>query len=185
MGFDPIYQANSTSPPTPIIGCSIEYFPGLPAGSVDTSSKYNMPTSSSPYTLPTGYVFTISLTTTAGNVTQASFSIVGPNPTSPNNSKSWTETIPPTNSNNQSALAPIAAFQLNIVGKNGGDTAHMTSGAGKITYTSSTNNMTVVNVCPPCAISTNTAEQANSFYATLPPTPSRSIVQTFGVNPST
>lgn len=79
-------------------------------------------------------------------------------------------------------LAPIVAYQLNLVcWANSGVTA-LTSGAGTITYSSST-QMTAQNAEPPDAESNYiTAETANSLYSVLPSAASKAFIQSFGVS---
>jgi len=79
-------------------------------------------------------------------------------------------------------LAPIVAFELNLVGPVNGESAVLSSGAGTITYASST-TLTVLNQEPSCTESGYiTAETANSFYGTLSSTPSTVFTQTFSVS---
>jgi hypothetical protein len=81
-------------------------------------------------------------------------------------------------------LAPINAFQLNLVGPTGGEV--LSSGAGTITYAAST-PMTVANHLPrtgdkkSCSSGAITAEKANTVYGELPAGPTKTFTQTFGV----
>jgi hypothetical protein len=66
-------------------------------------------------------------------------------------------------------LAPITAFQLNIVGPGNGETVVLSSGAGSIEYASP--SLLTSTLWPPqCAQSAGglTAEQANTEYGSLP-----------------
>ena len=78
------------------------------------------------------------------------------------------------------ALAPIYAFELDVVGPINGEHAVLSSGAGMITYTASS-PLYVANKDPKCtaARTTFTTEQANTSYAPLLPGPSRTITQSF------
>ena len=78
-------------------------------------------------------------------------------------------------------IAPIIAFQLNIVGPDNGLNSYFSSGAGTITYTAST-PLTAVTQQPACtaAQGTITEETANSGYGILPSIASCSLTQSFG-----
>ena len=79
-------------------------------------------------------------------------------------------------------LAPIIAFELNLVGPDGGESAVLSSGAGTITYEAAS-ALTVLNQEPPCAQSGYyTGENANSFYSPLPAVASTTFTQTFDVS---
>jgi len=78
------------------------------------------------------------------------------------------------------SLAPIHAFELNIVGPTNGKASYLYEGSGKITY-AATSPLTVVNKKPSCCAAQGvfTAEAANSVYGTLAAGPSQSVTQTF------
>lgn len=79
-------------------------------------------------------------------------------------------------------LAPIVAFQLNVVGDIGGATTQLASGAGTMTYTAD-NQMSVLNTEPACVDWTyKTVEAANTMYSFLPNTPSQTFTQSFGLS---
>lgn len=80
-------------------------------------------------------------------------------------------------------LAPIVAFELNIVGQQNGAIAVLSSGAGTITYTAS-EGLTALTQEPACTDSTAfTEEQANTFYGVLAEdTPSNAFTQPFNVS---
>jgi hypothetical protein len=139
-------------------------------------------------TIPAGFKFWINLNTDGNNnVVSVDFSIN-------QNNTLTTETIqltslylisqqtgnPTTTKVGASDLAPIVAFELNLVGPDG-STATLSSGAGTITYTA-TNAMAPLNYLPSC-IEWNgtTAETANSYYSPMTPTAATSLTQTFGV----
>jgi hypothetical protein len=76
-------------------------------------------------------------------------------------------------------LAPIVAFELNLVGPVNGESAVLSSGAGTFTYTAS-NTLTVLNAEPSCTESGYiTAETANSVYSLLPASPNNTFKQSF------
>jgi hypothetical protein len=79
-------------------------------------------------------------------------------------------------------LAPITAFELDLVGHDSGQSITLSSGAGTITYSAS-NQMTVLNQEPSCTESAYiTAEMANSFYGTLLLGPSQRFTQSFSTS---
>jgi hypothetical protein len=77
-------------------------------------------------------------------------------------------------------VAPICAFQLNIVGPSGGtSTAVFKSGGGNITYTAQ-NQITAFSSVPPCAeVNNPTAEISNVSYSQLPTGTHSTLVQSF------
>lgn len=76
------------------------------------------------------------------------------------------------------ALAPILAFEIDIVGATNGQYSFMEFGAGTITY-SATSSLTVLNKHP-AGTSAVTLEQANTVYGELDAGPSFQFTQTFG-----
>jgi len=78
-------------------------------------------------------------------------------------------------------LAPIHAFQLNLVGRTNAEATYLATGAGTITY-SAKSRLTVLSQQPACIAARNvfTMEQANSTYGELPASPSNQITQSFG-----
>jgi hypothetical protein len=79
-------------------------------------------------------------------------------------------------------LAPIVAFQLDLVGWANSVKTVFTSGAGTITYTATTLMIAQSNV-PVDAEGFSTAEQANSIYGELPSDTRFTFVQSFTVTP--
>jgi hypothetical protein len=79
-------------------------------------------------------------------------------------------------------LAPIVAFQLDLVGWANSAKTVFTSGAGTITYTAITPMIAQSNV-PVDAEGFSTAEQANSIYGELPSDIRLTFVQSFTVTP--
>lgn len=142
--------------------------------------------------LPAGYTLTIGLTndgsgniigvtylivdnqghsTSSGAISLTSFDVDGVKPPEP---------IGP------SAIAPINAFQLNLVGKVNGEYTFLEGGAGTITYVATT-PLTVDQKQPGDTTSQGvfTEEQANSTYQALDAGPQLRTVQTFAVNLAT
>jgi hypothetical protein len=79
-------------------------------------------------------------------------------------------------------LAPIIAFQLNLVGPIAGESVVLSSGEGNFVYSAST-ALTPVNQEPPCAESGYvTAETSNSRYGVLVGRSSNSLTQSFSVD---
>jgi len=80
-------------------------------------------------------------------------------------------------------LAPIVALELNLVGPGNLQTTRFRSGAGTITYSSST-TLTAQNAIPLCAAlgknAPTTGESSNSVYGLLPSLPASTLVQSFG-----
>ena len=80
-------------------------------------------------------------------------------------------------------LAPIVAFEINLVGPGDLKHAHFISGAGTITY-SATNFLTPLPSLPACvANNTTTGETSNSVYGPLLVGPSNLSVQQFSIDP--
>lgn len=80
------------------------------------------------------------------------------------------------------AMVPVLAFEMNIVGVNGGRYSYIKSGAGKINYKASV-LMTVVNQQPKeiSAEGIDTAETSNFVYGQLDAGPALQFTQTFEV----
>ncbi len=135
--------------------------------------------------LPAGYEITINLADDSnGNITGVTFIVI-------DNKGKVTKNPPialtslsvdghPSQAITAADLAPIYAFQLNLVGLTNAQITYLTAGAGRITY-SAKSPLTVLNKVPACAGArgTVTLEQANSTYGELPATPSRQITQSF------
>ena len=78
-------------------------------------------------------------------------------------------------------IAPIIAFELNLVGPVNSESAVLSSGAGTITYQAIT-PLAALNSEPSCAESGYvTAETANSLYSLMPPAASTQLSQTFSI----
>jgi hypothetical protein len=81
-------------------------------------------------------------------------------------------------------IAPINAFELDLVGPGDGTNAVFSSGAGTFIYAAAT-PMTVQSCLPPCAGTTEgAAETSNSVYGDLDAGPSIVITQTFSIDPT-
>jgi hypothetical protein len=81
-------------------------------------------------------------------------------------------------------LAPIYAFELNLVGNANGKNTFLSTGAGTFTYTASS-PLTVMNNKPACCAAQGvfTAETANCAYGTLFAGPSQAVTQSFDTVP--
>ena len=78
-------------------------------------------------------------------------------------------------------LAPIVAFELNLVGPVASESSVLSSGSGRIVYQAA-NALSVLNKEPDCTESGyTTAEKANSVYGKLNFGPSLGFSQTFGI----
>jgi hypothetical protein len=135
-------------------------------------------------TWPAGYTLRISLKNDPkGNVTGAEFFVEDNRGKILNHAAKALQDL---HGFSKANLAPINAFQLNLVGPTGGEA--LSSGAGTITYSAST-PMTVAKDFPKtadnksCAAQVFTAEKANTVYGELPAGPTKSFTQTFGIMP--
>jgi hypothetical protein len=129
--------------------------------------------------IPAGYQLKISLQNDAsGNIIGANYEVIDEYGTAQaNTSISLTSLAGVTTAD----LSPIIAFQLNLVGPANNESVVLSSGAGMITYESSS-QLTAVNTEPPCAESGYvTAETANTVYGVLSASPSAIILQPFSV----
>jgi hypothetical protein len=133
------------------------------------------------HTVPAGYQLSIRLENdAAGNITGVEFSVLDGSRNTVGKVARNLLSIPGVTSTD---LAPISAFQLNLVGPINGESAALSSGAGRITY-SATTELTALTQVPACAESPGafTQENANSFYWLLPDTPSNTLAQGFKVS---
>ena len=79
-------------------------------------------------------------------------------------------------------MAPIVAFELNLVGPINGESAVLSSGAGTIRC-SAVSPLTPLLQEPACTESGYfTGETANSFYSVLPDSAANSLTQSFSVS---
>jgi hypothetical protein len=185
MGFHPNYKEGSKSLGS-VVGSSIEYFSKPHSFNTAAKNPPNIATLtglSGPYTLPAGAKFIITMKYDGDNISGAEFTYTDKDA---KDKHSWTIPVPPPVPPypapaiaNAAVRTPIIAFQVDIVGASGGDTAAMKSGEGTITYTAST-PMTVV-AKKPSSQGDITAEKANSAYGELPVGPSKTFTQTFTV----
>jgi hypothetical protein len=141
---------------------------------------FDLTTTPSANRLPAGWQVRISLLNDgAGNITGATYVVVDNlGSTKANVTKTLTAIAGVTSAD----IAPITAFELNLVGPVNGESAVLSSGAGTIVYSASA-AMTVLNAEPSCTESGYiTAETANSFYGQLSGTPSPVFTQSFEVS---
>lgn len=191
LGFQLNAYSLSLNPPPPVIwqqymlGISVEKSKPWIHPSIENWSKSNgilirggkdllaLPS----IKIPAGYKLQIVLENDKnGNVTGATFAVID----NQGKTHSMTEELKSLAKYSPADLAPIVAFELNLVGPKGDI---LSSGAGAITYTASS-PMTVSNKEPSCvATHTITAETTNSVYGALPASPSKTFTQTFGVAP--
>jgi hypothetical protein len=125
--------------------------------------------------IPAGYLLTIALQNdTGGNIIAAVYTLV-------DNTGKTLASVSKTVSSDKTILAPITAFELNIVGPVNSESSILSSGAGTITY-SSTVALTPTTSQPACTeAQVITAETANTSYAPLSATASETITQAFNV----
>jgi hypothetical protein len=130
--------------------------------------------------IPAGYRLKISLQNDAtGNITGATYVVID---NQGRRLANVTKILTSISGVTSADLAPIIAFELNLVGPVNGESTVLSSGAGTIMYTSSS-KLTVLNYEPSCAESGYvTAETANSFYGVLSATPSTIFTQSFHVS---
>lgn len=142
------------------------------------NSFWNM--GSLPGKVPAGYKIVITLENDSkANVTGAVYEVFD------NHGKSVARTDKKLSDigGDSSKIAPIIAFQLNLVGPVNSEAAVLSSGAGTFVYKAN-NRMTALASEPnQCAESQYvTAETANSLYDSLPSTPATTLTQGFHVS---
>ena len=133
-----------------------------------------------PGIIPAGYHLNISLQNDAqGNVTDAIFTVTDNNGNTLANKKMTLLSLPNVHSED---IAPITAFELNIVGPRGSETSILSSGAGRIAYAAQ-NVLVVLNQMPRCIETPDrfTGEHANSIYGDLSVIPDYYFWQSFNV----
>jgi FG-GAP-like repeat len=130
--------------------------------------------------IPAGYVLQISLAVdNSSNVASATYAVTD---NQGNTLANTTVDLLSLAGVTSADLAPIIAFELNVVGPADGDSAVLSSGAGTITYQAG-DVLAALNQEPPCAESGYiTAETANSFYSQLPWAPSNTFTQSFEIS---
>ena len=131
-------------------------------------------------TIPAGYSLQMSLANdNDGNVVAATYVVIDNNG---NTQANVTQDLLNIQGVTSADLAPITAFELNLVGPYNGESAVFSSGAGTITY-EATSLLTVLSQEPSCTETPAvTAETANSFYGLLPAAPSNRFTQSFNVS---
>jgi len=127
--------------------------------------------------VPAGYVLKITLHNDAkGNVTGATYAVFDEHG---HTVSDVSKTLTDISGVSSSDIAPIIAFELNLVGPVNSESAVLSSGAGTITYQAAT-PLTALASEPPCAESGYiTAETANSLYSTMPAGSGTQLSQTF------
>ncbi len=138
-------------------------------------------------TLPVNYTLSIALTTDpSGNVVAVAFLVTDDQQHTTSTGQIALEGQPihrsPTGQKaGPGDIAPIHAFELNIVGQvNGETTMVQPGGKGRVTYVA-TSPLTVGNTVPSCTSATTwcTEEQSNVTYGGLPEGPQNQFTQTF------
>jgi hypothetical protein len=136
--------------------------------------------------LPAGYQLKIGLIcdNQTGNITAANYTIQD---SDRNILANTTQFLLEISNTTEADLAPIVAFELNLVGFDNGEVVYLSSGAGIITYWVPY-RMTCGNARPVGANGVctqdrynHTIEQANSVYASLPANRNNIFKQRFGV----
>jgi hypothetical protein len=139
--------------------------------------------------IPAGYQLTIQLLcdNSNGNITQANFIVLD---NEKNVVVNMGQPVTGVYGASEADLAPIVAFELNLVGPEDSETVYLSQGAGIITY-SVPYRMTAGNARPVGAnglctsgFDFRTGEQANSVYASLPANRNNIFKQRFGVQVS-
>jgi len=158
---------------------------GLPAGNNIINHREKMLTLPGA-TLPAGYKFIITLKyDQKENVNGVSYVVVD-NKGKQTHLDMMLESLTYISPNGKpvttEGLAPIYAFELNLVGPVNGKDAYLSSGDGTITYAAAS-PLFAANKDPQCTAARNiiTEEQANIAYATLSPGPSKDITQAFNM----
>jgi hypothetical protein len=128
--------------------------------------------------LPIGYVLKIVLANDdENNITGATYTVTD---AAGKTIAEVTKNLLDINGGKADEIAPIIAFELNLVGPVNGESTILSSGAGKITYAANT-SMTPLSSEPACAESGSvTGETANSVYSTMAAT-GQTLSQTFGL----
>jgi hypothetical protein len=155
----------------PQMTCMVDNWQSTSQQLVNMSARLaNLPA----YSLPAGYKLTISLINDgSARITGATYVLVDNHGnTIGNHTLSFSDRP-------AADLAPIVAFQMNVVGDINGATTTLSSGAGTMTYTAS-NLMSVLNTEPACVDwDFRTVEAANTAYGFLPSAPSQTFTQSF------
>jgi hypothetical protein len=193
LGFDPV------AGPKLKIGWSVEYWPsksyhqqltktvGLPVNSDlfnQLGALVTLPMPAAGVTIPAGFKSEYTLAYDAnGNVTGVTVVITDNHGKSTSSGLQQFKTFKFDHTKaavTPDAMVPALAFEMNIVGLNGGRYSFVKSGAGKITYKASV-PMTVENKQPKeiSAEGVGTAETSNIVYGQLPAGPSLEFTQTF------
>jgi hypothetical protein len=160
---------------SPPCNCAqILYFTGNQIGNSLTSNM-----------IPAGYIFNISLgNDSSGNVNSVTFQVTD------NTGKTSSQTVQldslPWASGYNQAIAPITAFDLEIVGTPGyNDAQFSTAGGGTITYTANAPLTCAGGILPQCTgWPPGTGESSNASYGILNACPAQSMTQQFSIIPT-
>jgi hypothetical protein len=131
--------------------------------------------------LPSGWRLEIFLTADgSGNVNNARLSVFDPGNALKGSTNADLNKVPRKKGFETAAIAPMTAFQLNIVGPLDSEIVVLSSGAGTITCSQWGGPLTAGAVYPPCvAVTPHTLENANVVYSTLPALAQEGLSQTF------
>jgi hypothetical protein len=193
LGFSP------ASGPNMKIGWSVEYWPsstyhqeltktvGLPVSSDlfnQLGALVTLPMSTAGITIPAGFksVYTLAYDSN-GNVTGVTVVITDNHGKSTSSKLQQFKTFKFDHTKaavTPDAMVPVLAFEMNIVGLNGGSYSFIKSGAGKITYKASV-PMTVESKEPKemSGEGVESSETSNIVYGQMSPGPSLEFTQTF------
>jgi hypothetical protein len=152
-------------------------------GSTQLINDFDLITTLSSATLPAGYSLTIALQNDAnGNITGAAYTVTdgSGNTVASTTIDLLSLTVPgTTNPVTAADLAPIVAFQLDLVDWANGGSTTLSSGAGEIIY-NAYSDLTVGNTEPACVDwDYVTVETANSIYSAMPAGPGQMFTQAF------
>ena len=138
--------------------------------------------------VPQGYRLVISLFSDQqnGNIVSVNYAVVDSGGSKVTN---VTQQILSISGASAQDLAPIVAFELNLVGPDNGDSVVLSQGAGSISYWAP-NNLVVFDSAGHVPLQCvnfggGTGEKANSVYGPLPATPNKFLKQGFSVQAST
>jgi hypothetical protein len=161
-----------------------EFWPVLNPSPEETASLFNKSMEIVPMSenrIPAGYTLEIALENDSSNrITSAKFTVVDDRGTSTIQPITFTD-LTATNGNpvTDADLAPITAFQLNVVGYDGEVHTQLSSGAGTLTFTAMDALTASAKLPPDIDQSYQTDETANSVYGLMPATASTSLTQSF------
>jgi hypothetical protein len=128
-------------------------------------------------TIPAGWILTIAMTNdSSGNVTGTTFSVTD----EAGNTSTLQMPMPVYPNTTTPVLAPIEGFQLDVVGPINDESSTFSSGAGYITYGTSSGQLSVQGAaCSNASENWYTLENSNSLYGAISPGVGTTLVQPF------